>query len=133
MLPATECARRDRITLTGIAAVGFHGVLDFEKREGQPFIVDAVLYSDFAAAAAGDDLVHTTNYAEVAELIRQHIVGESLDLIETLAVRIAHGILECFPLVAAVEVTVNKPKAPLEVTFGNVAVSVFREREECPE
>ena len=119
----------DRITLTGVAAVGFHGALDFEKREGQPFIVDTVLYTDFTQAAATDDLTQTTNYAEVAEIIRTHIVGESLDLIETLAVRIAQNILDECAYVHALEVTVNKPKAPIEVTFGNVAVTVFRERE----
>ena len=68
-------------------------------------------------------------YAEVAEIIRTHIVGESLDLIETLAVRIAQNILDECAYVHALEVTVNKPKAPIEVTFGNVAVTVFRERE----
>ena len=67
-------AHHDRITLSGITAVGFHGVLDFEKRDGQPFTVDATLYTDFADAAAGDDLEKTTNYAQVAELIHQKIV-----------------------------------------------------------
>ena len=116
--PAHAYASCDRITLTGVAAVGFHGALDFEKREGQPFIVDTVLYTDFTQAAAADDLAQTTNYAEVAEIIRTHIVGESLDLIETLAVRIAQNILDECAYVHA-----------LEVTFGNVAVTVFRERE----
>ena len=73
--PAHAYASCDRITLTGVAAVGFHGALDFEKREGQPFIVDTVLYTDFTQAAATDDLAQTTNYAEVAEIIRTHIVG----------------------------------------------------------
>ena len=116
--PAHAYASCDRITLTGVAAVGFHGALDFEKREGQPFVVDTVLYTDFTQAAATDDLAQTTNYAEVAEIIRTHIVGESLDLIETLAVRIAQNILDECAYVHA-----------LEVTFGNVAVTVFRERE----
>ena len=93
-------AHHDRITLSGITAVGFHGVLDFEKRDGQPFTVDATLYTDFADAAAGDDLEKTTNYAQVAELIHQKIVFGSLDLIETLAVRIAEGILADFARIA---------------------------------
>ena len=54
-MPNSAYAHHDRITLSGITAVGFHGVLDFEKREGQPFTVDATLYTDFADAAAGDD------------------------------------------------------------------------------
>ena len=106
--PAHAYASCDRITLTGVAAVGFHGALDFEKREGQPFIVDTVLYTDFTQAAATDDLTQTTNYAEVAEIIRTHIVGESLDLIETLAVRIAQNILDECAYVHALEVTVRE-------------------------
>lgn len=52
-MPNSAYAHHDRITLSGITAVGFHGVLDFEKRDGQPFTVDATLYTDFADAAAG--------------------------------------------------------------------------------
>lgn len=117
----------DRITLTGVTAVGYHGVFDFERRDGQPFVVDAVLHTDFTKAAETDDLQHTAHYGEVAELITRHIEGEPLNLIEGLAVRIAEGILANYS-VAAVDVTVHKPKAPIEVPFGDVTVSVHRER-----
>ena len=123
-----DYARHDRITLTGITAKGYHGVLDFEKRDGQPFVVDATLYSNFSAAAATDDLTKTTNYALVAELINREITTGSLDLIETLAMNIAEGILADFERIDAVEIKVSKPQAPIEVPFGRVAVSVFRER-----
>jgi dihydroneopterin aldolase len=39
----------------------------------------------------------------------------------------AEGLLREFRI-NAVEITVHKPKAPIEVPFGDVAVSVFRER-----
>jgi dihydroneopterin aldolase len=117
----------DRITLTGVTAVGYHGVFDFERRDGQPFVVDAVLHTDFTKAAETDDLQYTAHYGEVAELITKHIEGEPLNLIEALAVRIAEGILANYG-VAAVDVTVHKPKAPIEVPFGDVTVSVHRER-----
>ncbi|WP_136611772.1 dihydroneopterin aldolase [Sinomonas albida] len=120
--------RADLITLRGVTAVGHHGVLDFERREGQPFVVDAVLHSDFAAAAASDDIGTTASYAEVAERITQLIAGEPVNLIETLAVRIADAILAEFPPISAAEVTVHKPKAPIEVPFGDVSVTVFRGR-----
>ena len=90
----------DRITLTGVTAVGHHGVFDFERRDGQPFVVDAVLYLDFAAAAASDDVSDTAHYGEVAQRITEHITGEPLNLIEALAVRIADGLLAEFPLQA---------------------------------
>ena len=99
-----DYARHDRITLTGITAKGYHGVLDFEKRDGQPFVVDATLYSDFSAAAATDDLTKTTNYALVVDLIHRHVTNGSLDLIETLAVNIAEGILAMFEYVEGLRV-----------------------------
>ena len=46
----------DQITLSGVTAVGHHGVFDFERRDGQPFVVDAVLHLDFSKAAASDDV-----------------------------------------------------------------------------
>jgi len=117
----------DRITLSGVTAVGHHGVFDFERRDGQPFVVDAVLHLDFTAAAASDDVVDTAHYGEVARCIRDWITGTPLNLIEALAVRIAEDVLQRFP-VAAVDVTVHKPEAPVGVDFGDVAVSVHRER-----
>jgi len=117
----------DRITLTGVTAVGHHGVFDFERREGQPFVVDAVLYLDFTEAAQSDDVRDTAHYGEVAQRITEWISGEPLNLIEALAVRIADSLLAEFPL-QAVEITVHKPQAPIEVPFGDVAVTVRRDR-----
>jgi len=117
----------DRITLSGVTAVGHHGVFDFERRDGQPFVVDAVLHLDFTAAAASDDVLDTAHYGEVAECIRGWITGTPLNLIEALAVRIADDVLARFR-VAAVDITVHKPKAPIQVDFGDVAVSVHRDR-----
>lgn len=117
----------DRITLTGVTAVGHHGVFDFERREGQPFVVDAVLYLDFTEAAQSDDVRDTAHYGEVAQRITEWITGEPLNLIEALAVRIADSLLAEFTL-QAVDITVHKPQAPIEVPFGDVAVTVHRER-----
>ncbi|WP_026556595.1 dihydroneopterin aldolase [Arthrobacter sp. 35W] len=119
---------RDRITLTGVSATGYHGVFEHEKRDGQPFVVDAVLYTDISAAAATDDLKKTAHYGEVAEAIVELITGEPFDLIETLTERLAAKILDGFPVVAAVDVTVHKPKAPITVAFGDVTISIHRER-----
>ncbi len=120
-------SRMDRITLTGVGIVGYHGVLESEKQCGQPFFVDITMFTDFKDAAESDNVEKTVNYAEVAELIRDVIMGDSLDLIETLAENIACAVLERFPLLA-VELTVHKPKAPIEVTFSDVSVTIFRER-----
>ena len=38
----------DQIRLTGVRAVGKHGVLDFEHERAQTFVVDTPLYLDLA-------------------------------------------------------------------------------------
>ncbi|NHU85626.1 dihydroneopterin aldolase [Kocuria sp. JC486] len=118
----------DRIALTGIKGFGHHGVLEEEKRNGQPFVVDAVLHLDLAPAARTDELTETVHYGEIAELIHAEIESKPVDLIETLADRTARLILERYPAIQLVELTVNKPQAPITVPFGNVAVTVTRER-----
>lgn len=120
-------ARQDTISLTGVTAVGHHGVFEHERRDGQPFVVDLVLHLDLRPAGQTDDLTRTAHYGELAEQVTGLITGEPLNLIEALAERIAGHVLASFP-VDAVEVTVHKPKAPIEVPFGDVAVSIYRER-----
>lgn len=118
----------DRISLLGVRARGFHGVLADEKRDGQDFVVDVVLHLDLAPAGTSDDLERTVSYAEVGADVVARIEGPSLDLIETLAEQIAADAL-ARPLVRAVDVTVHKPFAPVGVPFGDVSVTVSRRRE----
>ncbi len=118
----------DRIVLRGVTARGFHGVLDVEKRDGQAFVVDVAMDVDLAPAGASDDLADTVSYAEVADDVVKLVEGGSLDLIETLAHRIAEAVL-ARPLVEAVEVVVHKPHAPVGHPFDDVEVRVRRERQ----
>lgn len=119
---------RDTITLTGITAQGFHGVFEDERRNGQPFVVDVVLHADLQPAGISDDLNQTAHYGELAEQVAAIIAGEPLNLIEALAERIAAAVLDGFPGVGAVDVTVHKPQAPITVPFGDVAVTIRRDR-----
>lgn len=118
----------DVIEVRGVTATGYHGVLPREKATGQPFVVDLDLHVDLARAGASDDLSHTVSYAEVAADVVAAVRDGSLDLIETLAERVAALALRR-PLVEAVEVTVHKPQAPVGVPFRDVAVRVRRERD----
>ncbi len=115
----------DRIELTGLRATGFHGVLATERATGQEFVVDLVLYLDTRPAAAGDDLAATIDYGDIADRVVAVIAAEPVDLIETLAERIAAGVIEAGA--RRVDVRVHKPAAPLAVEFADVAVSISRD------
>jgi len=119
----------DRIELTGLVARGYHGVFDSERRDGQDFAVDVVLELDLRGAAATDDLTRTVHYGELARALADDVRGEPVDLLETLAERLLRTCL-ANPRVEAAEVVVHKPQAPIEETFGDVAVAVRRTREE---
>ena len=116
----------DRITLTGLRARGHHGVYDFERAQGQDFVIDVTLELDVAPAAASDDVADTVHYGELAERLVAIVTGPPVNLIETLADRIATACL-ADPAVRAAEITVHKPDAPIPVPFDDVTVTIRRE------
>jgi len=117
----------DQITLTGLRASAFHGVLAQERLAGQEFIIDVTLHLDLAQAAAGDDLELTVHYGELAEQVVAAVERDPVDLIETVAERVAQVVLAHRP-VRIVQVTVHKPSAPISVPFADVSVTIIRSR-----
>ncbi|GAA1665159.1 dihydroneopterin aldolase [Streptomyces yatensis] len=117
----------DRVALRGLKARGHHGVLPHEREEGQDFVVDLVLGLDTRPAAADDDLGRTVHYGVVAEEVVAVVRGEPVDLIETLAERIADRCLK-HDVVQEVEVVVHKPQAPITVPFDDVTITITRSR-----
>jgi len=116
---------RDRIALRGLRAWGHHGVHPRERREGQEFVVDAVLNVDTRLAAAGDDLSRTVDYGALAARLTAIVTGEPVRLIETLAQRLAEACL-AEPGVSEAEITVHKPQAPIPYPFDDVTVTISR-------
>ncbi|MGP7960110.1 2-amino-4-hydroxy-6-hydroxymethyldihydropteridine diphosphokinase [Sanguibacter sp. A247] len=121
----------DQVRLTGLAATGFHGVLDHERAEGQTFVADVTVHVDTRRAAAADDLAHTLNYAELAAEVVEILEGPAVRLVETLAEQIAAAALD-HTIVAAVDVAVHKPSAPVGVAFEDVVIAIRRDRIKLP-
>jgi dihydropteroate synthase/dihydroneopterin aldolase len=117
-------APRDKILLEGIRGVGHHGVFEHERREGQEFIVDLVVHLPSRVAATSDLLADTVDYGVISQRVHELIIGDPVDLIETLAERIASAVLGLG--VASVEVTVHKPQAPIPVPFIDAAIRITR-------
>jgi dihydroneopterin aldolase len=119
----------DSISLTGLRARGYHGVFDAERRDGQDFVVDAVLEVDTRAAAASDGLGDTVDYGALSGALVAVITGEPVCLLETLAARLVAVCLADARVLGA-RVTVHKPQAPIPHEFADVSVSIHRTREE---
>lgn len=127
---------RQKIQLTGLRVFGHHGVFEFEKQNGQEFVIDVSVWVDATDAVAKDDVAGTVHYGELADAIAANVAGEPVDLIETLAWRLLRLTLafgsaidpkrnnaKVSPVIKA-EVTVHKPNAPINHPFEDVSVTV---------
>lgn len=117
----------DRIRIEGLRAHAHHGVLEQERREGQLFVVDVTVWLPLGPAAAADDLGATIHYGRLAEEIVRAVERDPVDLIETVAERVAQLVL-AHPAARRTEVTVHKPNAPVDPPFDDISVTVVRER-----
>ncbi|MDQ0644113.1 dihydroneopterin aldolase [Microbacterium murale] len=122
----------DQIRLTGLTVFGRHGVFEHERENGQEFVIDLRLRLELAAAAASDDVVDTVHYGELAEKVAAVVAGEPVNLIETLAERIADVVL-ADTRVRQADITVHKPHAPIPLTFSDVSVTISRPRKDAPQ
>ncbi|MDY7542429.1 MULTISPECIES: dihydroneopterin aldolase [unclassified Cryobacterium] len=118
---------RDCITLTGLRVTAHHGVYDFERENGQDFVIDVTVWLDLHAAASSDDVNRTIHYGELAIEVTEAAAVNPVDLIETVAERIA-GVVLAHPAAETVQVTVHKPQAPISVPFTDVSVQITRSR-----
>lgn len=115
----------DWITVRGLRAIGHHGVYADEKANGQEFVVD--LKMGLPIDATSDELSRTVDYSVVSADVVAIIQGEPVDLIETLAGRIAERCL-AEELVQVVQVSVHKPSAPMQLDFTDVCVDITRSK-----
>jgi len=115
------------ITLTGLRARGYHGVYREEREQGQDFVVDVTLELDLDPAARSDQVEDTVDYGALAKVLVAVVSGEPVNLIETLADRLAAACL-ADDRVDAATVTVHKPAAPIPYEFADVAVTLRRTR-----
>lgn len=115
------------MAVRGLRIHGRHGVYESERTRGQEFVVDVVLGLNTRPAGHADDLSRTVDYGSLARRLAAVIEGEPVNLIETLAERLA---AVCLTETAAreVEVTVHKPNAPMPLPFDDVTVTIHRSR-----
>lgn len=115
----------DHLTLTGLKAFGYHGVFPEERKNGQEFVLDVIVWVDFAASSGTDDLKQTVHYGTLAEEVVAAVERDPVELIETVAERVAAVVL-AHRAATATRVTVHKPSAPITVPFSDVSVTITR-------
>lgn len=117
---------KDEIRIEKLEVYAYHGVYAKETKEGQPFEINAVLYTDTHPAGTADNLELSTNYGEVCEFIDSWMKENTCKLIETVAEKLARALLLKYHLISEMELEIRKPEAPIELPFGCVSVKVRR-------
>ena len=115
----------DEIAIKGIRGFGYHGVFEAERKNGQEFIVDLSIERDLSAPGSSDSLADTVDYGAIAIRTKELIESGSFNLIERLATVIGEKLKAEFNL-TAIEVTVHKPSAPVDVDVSDIAVTIRR-------
>lgn len=116
----------DEIRIENLEVYAYHGVFPEENEKGQPFFVNATLYTDTRAAGLADELTLSTHYGEVSHFITKWMQEHTYKLIETVAENVAREILLQYPLVRALDLEIRKPEAPIGLPFESVSVRIHR-------
>jgi len=120
----------DHIFITGLALHAYHGVMPHEAKVGQTFKLDLLIDIDLGQASRSDRLTHTVSYGTITEVASEAFCTERFRLIEAAAGAVIDALLEKFPPIKKVRLTVHKPHAPIAATFDDVGVIITRERKQ---
>lgn len=101
-----------RIFIAGLRMRACHGVLPQERIVGGDFEVNLSVEYDISRAMATDDVADTLSYADLSDLVRREMAVPS-NLLEHVAGRIAKAIIERWPQVQSVSLSITKLNPPM--------------------
>jgi len=102
----------------------YHGFFSEEERLGQRFVLDLVLETDLRASSISDALCDTVNYGKVVEVATEAFTARRFNLLEAAARAVALAVLDAFPSVSRIEVTLRKPAPPIHATLASVGIKL---------
>ena len=120
----------DKITLSNMEFEGHTGCFDFEKADGQIFVVSLDIFVDRIRGCYTDELEDTVDYSKIYDITKQIVNEDCGNLIECLAQKISDGVLSADKKIGKVIVTVSKPEAPVKGIFETMKVTIERRRKE---
>ena len=116
----------DVIKIENLEIYAYHGVFEEEKKQGQKFYINAVLYTDLRKSGMSDNLRDSTHYGEVCLQMQKSMTAQNFDLIERAAWKTAEDVLLHFPLIQKITLELRKPNAPIPMNFESVSVEITR-------
>ena len=116
------------IHLKDLAFFSLHGLYKEEKILGNNFVVNVHVHY-LPQVELVTRLDEALNYEQLFALVQKRMQQPSA-LMETIAMEICYSILETFPEVHAIHVSIEKKNPPIETMNGSVVVSFQLAREE---
>ena len=120
------------IELRGVSVRTHHGVSEAEREVGQRMVFDIDLTLLDCDATETDELVGTTDYGAVTELLVETATEQSYLTLERLTAVIAERFLERFN-VSLVRIRAAKPEPPVPTVMEEAAVELILRREPEPD
>ncbi len=118
----------DKIIIEDLEIFAYHGVNEEEKIKGQKFILDIILYVNINKACRSDNVDDTVSYSKVIKTVNRVFTEHKYNLLEYCAQVTADAVLEEYPDVFKIDITVKKPEAPIKAKAGWVGVNIVRDR-----
>jgi len=118
----------DSIFVNGLVLHAYHGVMPHEGKVGQPFVLDLILDIDLTEASRTDKLKHTVSYELLVKTASEAFCARRYRLVEAAAGAVADAVLDRYPPIRSIRITVRKPHAPIAATFDDVGVIITRAR-----
>lgn len=120
----------DKIIINGLKVFAYHGINPEEKKNGQDFLLDVILYRDLSTPGKTDSIDNTISYSKAIKTITKVMTEKSYDLIEKAATKVAKSLFKDFNSLLKVDILLKKPMAPISTDFDYVAVEISRKRED---
>ncbi len=100
-----------------------HGVMEQERRVGAEFEVSLRVQYNISRAMETDDVADTLSYADLSDLVHREMAVPSR-LLEHVAGRIAHAVIQAWPEAEAVDVTLTKLNPPMGADCAGAGVEL---------
>jgi 7,8-dihydroneopterin aldolase/epimerase/oxygenase len=111
-----------KISLEGLTFYAYHGFYEHEREQGNTFVLNITVETDFEVAAKTDDLLKTVDYEKLYAIAAEEMAVPS-KLLEHVVLQICQRILKELQ-VENVEVSLSKENPPIAGDCKRATVSL---------
>lgn len=118
----------NKIIIKNLIFFAHHGVHEYEKQDGQNFIIDAEIETERTSGYYTDKISDTISYSDIIKNIKKSFTEKSYNLLEKAAEVTVKSIFDSFKEIKSIKLTIKKPEAPIKENFDYVGIQIYRDR-----